>query len=140
MFLEKLFVCLASVLLLFGFSNNRSFQNPIILNLNQVLNEHSDDQAGPVMQIIKLKSSLSEEILLQKARERKPKFEAIEGLLQKYYLKLSNDGEYAGVYIWDSPESLAAYRDSELAKSIPEAYLVTEPPSVETIEILFQLR
>ena len=37
-------------------------------------------------------------------------------------------------------ESLAAFRESELAKSIAEAYQVTEPPVVEIGEVLFPLR
>jgi heme-degrading monooxygenase HmoA len=93
-----------------------------------------------IMQIVNLKSPLSEEELLSKAHERAPQFRAIPGLLQKYYLNRPGEGEYAGVYIWDSRESLAAFRESELAKSIPAAYQVTEPPVIEVSEIMFPLR
>jgi heme-degrading monooxygenase HmoA len=93
-----------------------------------------------IMQIVNLKSPLSEEELLSKAHERAPQFRAIPGLLQKYYLNRPGDGEYAGVYVWDSRESLAAFRESELARSIPAAYQVTEPPVIEVSEIMFPLR
>lgn len=92
-----------------------------------------------ILQMIKLKSNLPEEDLLNKAREREPQFKAIPGLLQKYYVKI-NEGEYGGIYVWDSPESLKSYKESDLAKSIPEAYEITEAPNVEIMEIMFQLR
>lgn len=93
-----------------------------------------------ILQIIKLKSALSEKELLKIAKEREPRFKAIPGLLQKYYVKLGQPGQYGGVYVWDSEESLQSYRESELAASIPEAYELTEPPTLETMDILFKLR
>lgn len=93
-----------------------------------------------ILQMIKLKSKLSEEELLKKAKDRAPQFQAIPGLLQKYYVKTSVAGQYGGVYVWDSPESLQEFRASDLAKSIPEAYEIVEAPSVEIMDILFQLR
>jgi heme-degrading monooxygenase HmoA len=92
------------------------------------------------MQIVHLKSPLSEDELRARAHERAPQFRAIPGLLQKYYVNRPGEGEYAGVYIWDSLESLAAFRESELAKSIPSAYEVSEPPVIEVGEIMFPLR
>lgn len=93
-----------------------------------------------ILQIIRLKSNLPEEELLKKAKEREPHFKAIPGLLQKYYVKTSDTGEYGGIYVWDTAESLQKYRQSDLAKSIPEAYEIIEAPSVEIMNILFQLR
>ena len=93
-----------------------------------------------ILQIIKLKSNLAEEQLLNKARERKPQFKAIPGLLQKYYVKTGQPGQYGGIYVWDSQESLQSYRESDLAKSIPEAYEIVEAPNIEIMDILFQLR
>lgn len=92
-----------------------------------------------IIQIIKLKTALTEEELLKRARERESQFKAIPGLVQKYYIKL-DAGQYGGVYVWDSPESLKAYRGSDLAHSIAEAYEVTEAPNVEVADVLFQLR
>ena len=46
----------------------------------------------------------------------------------------------SGVYLWDSAESLAAFRESDLAKTIPDAYRVVEPPAVEVGDVLFPLR
>ena len=97
-------------------------------------------KAGTVMQIVRLKTELSDEEMLTKAREREPQFEALPGLVQKYYIKLGNPGEYGGVYIWDSAESLKEFKESELAATIPKAYKAIEPPAIEIVDILFQLR
>lgn len=93
-----------------------------------------------IMQVVHLKSALSEDELLAIAHERAPQFRALSGLVQKYYLKRPGTGEYAGVYIWDSMESLAAFRQSDLAESIAAAYEVSEPPEVEISEVMFPLR
>jgi hypothetical protein len=37
-------------------------------------------------------------------------------------------------------ESLQAYRESELAASIPQAYKLLEAPEVEILDIMFELR
>ena len=93
-----------------------------------------------ILQVIKLKSNLPEEELLAKAKEREPQFKEIKGLLQKYYVKIGQSGQYGGIYIWESQEALNAYRESDLAKSIPEAYEIAEAPNIEIMDILFQLR
>jgi len=93
-----------------------------------------------ILQIIKLKSNLPEEELLEKAKEREPQFKAIPGLVQKYYVKTDQPQEYGGIYIWDSPESLQSYQESDLAKSIPEAYEIVEAPNIEIMDVIFQLR
>ncbi|MEH0155187.1 hypothetical protein V6R21_13660 [Limibacter armeniacum] len=95
---------------------------------------------GTVIQIIKIKSKLSEEEVMRVAMERAPQFEAIPGIIQKYYIRLGGPGEFGGVYIWDSIESLKAFKESELATSIAQAYQALEPPSVEVVDIIYQLR
>ena len=92
-----------------------------------------------IIQIIKLKTNLTEEELLRRAKEREPQFKEIPGLLQKYYVKI-DQSQYGGIYVWDSPESLKSYRESDLAASIPEAYEIIEAPNIEILNVLFQLR
>ncbi|OJJ17035.1 hypothetical protein BKI52_30430 [marine bacterium AO1-C] len=93
-----------------------------------------------ILQIIKLKSDLPEDELLKRAKEREPQFKSIAGLLQKYYVKTSQSGEYGGIYVWDSAESMQAYLQSDLAKSIPGAYEINGAPNIEMMDIIFQLR
>jgi len=93
-----------------------------------------------ILQIIKLKSDLPEDELLTRAKAREPQFKAIAGLLQKYYVKTSEPGEYGGIYVWDSAESMQAYLQSDLAQSIPGAYEINGAPAIEMMDIIFQLR
>lgn len=93
-----------------------------------------------VVQIVKFESELSEEAVLAVAHDRIESFRALPGLIQKYYVKLAEPHWYGGVYVWDSMESLLAYRQSELASSIPVAYKVKGTPQVEILDSLMQLR
>jgi heme-degrading monooxygenase HmoA len=93
-----------------------------------------------ILQVVKLKSALSDEELLRVAHDRAPRFRAIPGLIQKYYVRREGEGAFAGVYLWDSMESLATFRESDLAKSIPSAYELIEPPEIEIGEVVFPLR
>ena len=93
-----------------------------------------------IIQFIRLKTKLPVDELMRRAREREPQFKALSGLLQKYYVQMSEPGEYGGIYVWDSQESLQAFRQTDLAASIPGAYEVSEPPALETLKVLFQLR
>ena len=95
---------------------------------------------GRIIQIIKLKTSLKEDEVLKIAKEREPQFKAIPGLIQKYYVRASPPHHYAGIYIWDSMESLQSYRESELAASIPQAYKLLEAPEIEVLDVMFKLR
>ena len=55
-------------------------------------------------------------------------------------MKLDQSDEYGGIYVWDSPESLKSYRESDLAASIPEDYEIVEAPNIEILDVLFKLR
>lgn len=92
------------------------------------------------MLIVRARTSLTETELLRIAHERAPQFAAIPGLIQKYYIRTGNPGEFGGVYIWDSKASLKAYKESSLAATIAEAYQTIGPPTTEVIDILFPLR
>ena len=93
-----------------------------------------------IVQVVKFKTNLSEEGVIDRAREREPQFRAIPGLLQKYYFKTSQPGQFGGIYVWDSAESMKQFRESDLAATIPQAYEVIEAPSIEVMDVLFKLR
>lgn len=127
-----------SAVLIFTFISCQDKTESKISETNNVTLE--EKKKGTIMQIVKLKTELSEEELLKVAKEREPQFKAISGIVQKYYIKLGAPGEYGGVYIWDSMESLQEFKKSELAATIPKAYKVVEAPSVEIVDIMFELR
>ena len=87
-----------------------------------------------------LKSKLSREEFERRYKERLPQFRNFPGLLQKYYSYDESTGEWAGIYLWDSEESLSKYLESDLRKSIPTAYELTGPPCIERYSIVDVLR
>jgi len=99
------------------------------------------DTQPTIMLIVRgLKSGLPQEELERRYKERLPLFRNVTGLIQKYYSHDESTGEWAGIYLWDSEESLAKYLQSDLRKSIPAAYELTEPPRVERFPIVDVLR
>jgi len=93
-----------------------------------------------IIQIVKFETTLTEEEVVAVANERIERFRALPGLIQKYYIKLAEPNHYGGVYIWDSREAMATYRQSDLASSIAAAYKVKGAPTMEILETLFPLR
>jgi heme-degrading monooxygenase HmoA len=106
----------------------------------EVKQQVKTSQQGTIMFIVRIKTKLTEEELVRRAKERAPEFRALPGLIQKYYIKTKNPGEFGGVYIWDSMESFKKYKESDLVKSIAAAYEATEAPSTELIDLMFELR
>jgi uncharacterized protein (DUF427 family) len=94
-----------------------------------------------IMLIVRgLKSQLSRKEFERRYKERLPQFRNVTGLIQKYYCYDESTGEWAGIYLWDTEESLSNYLESELRKSISTAYELTEPPRVERFPIVDALR
>lgn len=90
--------------------------------------------------LVRFRSELSLDEVMGVAEERAPEFEALDGLQQKYYLHDAESGEIGGLYLWDSPESLAAYRDSELRAGIAEAYRAEGEPRIGVYRVVKTLR
>lgn len=100
----------------------------------------SSTQPAVMLVVRGLKSDLSRDEATQRYKERMPEFREVPGLVQKYYSYDESTGEWAGIYLWDSEESLAAYLESDLRKSIPSAYELTEPPRIDRFPIVDVLR
>ena len=90
--------------------------------------------------LVKFKSRLSLDEVTDIMNRRADDFRALAGLEQKYYLRDSVSGEYAGLYLWTSREAFTTYRDSELRASIAEAYQAEGEPRVEVFQVLQVLR
>lgn len=87
-----------------------------------------------------LKSKLSREELEKRYNERMPEFRKVPGLVQKYYAYDEGAKEWAGINLWENEEALAAYLESDLKKSIAEAYELTAPPKIQRLPIVDTLR
>jgi len=92
-----------------------------------------------VVQYVRIKSSLDWEELERRVNERRPRFLEVPGLIQKIYARDEASGDVCGIYFFESMETLAAFRDTELAKTIPSAYEATDVRR-EVYEVLFPLR
>ena len=93
-----------------------------------------------IVQLVKFTSKLSEDEVTKVARDREQAYRDTPGLIQKFYIKFGAPDTYGGFLIWDSAESLAAFRDTELARTIPQAYGVIGTPEVTVGETMFLLR
>jgi hypothetical protein len=98
-----------------------------------------EDHAMSTMLFVRVGSDLEQDELERRVLERKPSFLAVPGLLQKIYGRDPISGDWCGIYFFESSDSLARFRDSELAKSIPEAYQATDVRR-EVFEVMFPLR
>ena len=90
--------------------------------------------------LVRFRTELSLDEVMKVAIERAPEFRALAGLRQKYYLQDVMTGEIAGLYLWESEEALANYRDSALRATIAQAYRTQGPPRVEVYKVLMPLR
>jgi heme-degrading monooxygenase HmoA len=91
-----------------------------------------------VIQFVRIVTALSHEEVVRVMEERAPRFREVPGLVQKYYGHDQEGGAYCGCYLFDSEESREAFRQSELARTIPAAY-EAEEIRVEPYEVLFPL-
>jgi len=88
---------------------------------------------------VRFKTQLPEEEVRRIMEERAPRFRhEVPGLVQKYYGYEQESGAYCGCYIFETEESRRAFRESELARTIPDAYQAEEV-RVEAYEVLFPL-
>jgi len=90
--------------------------------------------------VVKFHSGLDDSEVHKLLHQRLPSVLLVPGLLQKYYAREASTGDYVGVHVFDSRESLVEYRHSELSRSLPAAYATSQQPRVETFEVLFPLR
>ena len=86
------------------------------------------------------KSGLSVEEIMKVSEGREALYRDVEGLIQKYYVQSKEMGRVGGVFVFDIAENLAAFKDSELAKSTGEVYEFTEPPHTRVLDIVKTLR
>jgi heme-degrading monooxygenase HmoA len=83
-----------------------------------------------IVQLVRFTSALSDDEVRGRYAERAPRYRGVPGLRQKYYLSYPT-GEHGAVYVWDSVDDLEAFRRSELARTLRDAYQVVGDPQVE---------
>jgi hypothetical protein len=93
-----------------------------------------------IVQLVKFTSKLSEEEVTNVARDREQAYRDTPGLVQKFYIRFGAPDTYGGLLVWDSAGSLAAFRETELARTIPQAYGIVGAPEITVGETMFLLR
>jgi Putative mono-oxygenase ydhR len=92
-----------------------------------------------VIHFVRFKTPLAPEEVRRIMEERAPRFRReVAGLVQKYYGCEPESGAFCGCYIFGSEESRQAFRESELARTIPTAYQAEEV-RIEAYEVFFPL-
>jgi hypothetical protein len=87
---------------------------------------------------VRIKSRLSAEEFERRANERLPRFREVPGLIQKIYGRDEATGDACGIYFFEDGNALAAFRESELARTIPAAYEATDVRP-EVFDVMFPL-
>jgi hypothetical protein len=88
--------------------------------------------------VVRIKSDVDPRELERRAIERRPEFKKVPGLVQKIYGRNEATGDWCGIYFFENPQALAAFRETELAKTIPTAYEATEVRR-EVYELMYPL-
>ena len=87
---------------------------------------------------VRISSDLDSEEIDRRLLERRPRFREVPGLVQKVYGRDPATGDVCGIYFFETESALAAFRESELAQSIPEAYAAVDVRR-EVYEVLYPL-
>ncbi|HJU75101.1 MAG TPA: YdhR family protein [Gemmatimonadaceae bacterium] len=88
---------------------------------------------------VRITSGLEVEEFDRRLLERRPRFLQVPGLLQKVYGRDPATGAVCGIYFFANRQALQAFRDGELAQTIPDAYEATEVRR-EVYDVLYSLR
>jgi len=92
-----------------------------------------------VILFVRISTDLDQAELERRVNERKPQFEEVPGLVQKIYGRDPATGDGCGIYFFQDQASLEAFKESELAKTIPSAYEATNVRR-EVFQTIFPLR
>jgi len=92
----------------------------------------------PAILYVRIKSGLDFKELERRLLERRPRFREVAGLIQKIYGRNETTGELCGIYFFENRENLDAFRETELAQTIPSAYEAIEVRP-EIYEVLYPL-
>jgi heme-degrading monooxygenase HmoA len=77
-----------------------------------------------VITLVRFKSGLTDEEVQAKFEARANAYERVPGLIEKLYVRYRETGEFGAVYVWDDEDALEAFRQSDLGRSIPDAYRI----------------
>jgi hypothetical protein len=103
---------------------------PLVPVVRLVCGSSHDDKNGeearmPAVLFVRIQSALDAEEFDRRLLERRPRFREVPGLVQKVYGR-DETGHVCGIYFFETTETLDAFRETELARTIPTAYEAVE--------------
>jgi len=90
--------------------------------------------------LVLFKSGLPTSEVQRLFKERTERYRSVKGLIQKFYVRDEATDRVGGIYIFDSKKNLEAFRSSDLAKSIGDAFKFVEPPTRQVFDVVLVLR
>lgn len=93
----------------------------------------------PAVLFVRIASELDAEEFDRRLAERRPRFREVPGLVQKIYGRDRATGDVCGIYFFENEQALAAFRETELARTIPAAYEAVDVRR-EVYDVLYPLR
>ncbi len=88
-----------------------------------------------IVSLVRFKSRLSDDAVRATFEERADRYRNVPGLVEKIYLRFRASGEFGAVYVWDSEQALMDFRETELARTIPDVYEVEDAPLAELADV-----
>jgi len=88
-----------------------------------------------IVSLVRFKSKLADDAVQAMFEERADRYRNVPGLMEKVYLRFRESGEFGAVYLWESEKALSDFRQTELARTIPETYEVEAAPLAEIADV-----
>jgi hypothetical protein len=92
----------------------------------------------PAVLFVRITSALDADEFDRRLLERRPGFREVPGLVQKVYGRDRETGAVCGIYFFETEDALRAFRETELARTIPSAYEAVEVRR-EVYDVLYPL-
>ncbi len=93
-----------------------------------------------IVSLVRFKSNLSDEDVQEVFEGRADRYREVPGLVEKIYLHFRDTGEFGAVYVWESEDDLRRFRETDLARTIPDVYRVEGAPSSEIADVRLVIR
>lgn len=84
---------------------------------------------------MRFETALGEAEQEELSRAGLPKFRALDGLRQKYYVRNRDAGVVGGIYLFESEQAARAYVDGPIVASVGERFRVVGDVEIELLEV-----
>ena len=88
-----------------------------------------------IVSLVRFASALSDDEVQAMFEDRADRYLSVRGLVEKIYLRYRATGEYGAVYVWESEQALAEFRESDLGRTIGDAYRIEGSPRSELADV-----